>query len=213
MIVFFKIAVLYAHRTEFYSLITFTQNNFWHSNYDYQERLIVEDCAHTCAIFIVVLSFCAQGTCAGYMVTPILGKLFLSNVEGVHFNRFTKENISMKRYSSMTFFSFQLISGIWTAFRDLPTDLCNIFYTLFLCDNRTLQFVTYWVYVNVHKLMDSSLANIGKNQSERILPFNMWVDFPTGMSPYFEVFFSIQVLTSPIMYLNTINFNFREESK
>ncbi|XP_003704145.2 uncharacterized protein LOC100884115 [Megachile rotundata] len=37
------------------------------------------------------------------------------------------------------------------------------------------------------------VENIGKNESERILPFNLWIDFPTGMSPYFEVFFTIQV--------------------
>ncbi|XP_076629907.1 odorant receptor 13a-like [Colletes latitarsis] len=94
---------------KFFDLIRFTQTNFWHSNYDRQEKLIVDDCKRLCAIFIVVLSFCTQGTCAGYMVTPLL-------------------------------------------------------------------------------------ENIGKNESDRILPFNMWVDFPTGVSPYFEVLFIIQIL-------------------
>ncbi|XP_076678202.1 odorant receptor 13a-like [Andrena cerasifolii] len=109
MIVFFKIAVLYVHRMEFYDLVAFTEKNFWHSNYDIQEKLILDNCKRICAIFIVVLSFCAQGTCAGYMVTPLL-------------------------------------------------------------------------------------ANVGKNESERALPFNMWVDFPTAMSPYFETLFIIQIL-------------------
>ncbi|XP_076175222.1 uncharacterized protein LOC143150656 [Ptiloglossa arizonensis] len=109
MIVLFKIAILYIHKMEFFDLVLFTQKNFWHSDYDSQEKLILADCKKLCAIFIVVLSFCTQGTCAGYMATPLL-------------------------------------------------------------------------------------ANIGKNESERILPFNMWVDFPTGKSPYFEVLFIIQIL-------------------
>lgn len=75
MIVLFKIAILYIHKMEFFDLVLFTQKNFWHSDYDSQEKLILADCKKLCAIFIVVLSFCTQGTCAGYMATPLLGKL------------------------------------------------------------------------------------------------------------------------------------------
>ncbi|XP_076229584.1 odorant receptor 10-like [Nomia melanderi] len=109
MIVLFKICVLYINKIEFFHLVRYTQKNFWHSNYDFQEKLILADCKRICSVFIIVLSFCTQGTCAGYMVTPIL-------------------------------------------------------------------------------------TNIGKNESDRILPFNMWVDFPTGNSPYFEILFIIQIL-------------------
>ncbi|XP_076241044.1 odorant receptor 10-like [Calliopsis andreniformis] len=109
MIVFYKIIVLCIHKKQFYELVLFTEKNFWHSNYNVQEKLILTDCRRICGIFIIVLSFCAQGTCAGYMVTPLL-------------------------------------------------------------------------------------ANIGRNESDRILPFNMWVNFPTGLSPYFEILFTIQVL-------------------
>ncbi|CAK9796325.1 Odorant receptor 13a [Anthophora plagiata] len=108
-IVFFKITVLYTHRVEFFSLVRFTQEKFWHFNYNTQEKLILSECKRICTIFIVALSFCTQGTCAGYVVTPIL-------------------------------------------------------------------------------------ENVGRNQSERILPFNMWIDFPTGSSPYYEVLFIIQTL-------------------
>ncbi|KOC59500.1 Putative odorant receptor 30a [Habropoda laboriosa] len=108
-IVFFKILVLYKHRIEFYGLIRFTQEKFWHFDYNSREKLILSECKKICTVFIVAFSFCTQGTCAGYVVTPIL-------------------------------------------------------------------------------------ANVGKNQSERMLPFNMWVDFPTGLSPYYEVLFIIQTL-------------------
>ncbi|XP_076241047.1 odorant receptor 10-like [Calliopsis andreniformis] len=38
------------------------------------------------------------------------------------------------------------------------------------------------------------VANIGRNESDRILPFNMWLDLPLSMSPYFEITFILQVL-------------------
>ncbi|XP_076678494.1 odorant receptor 13a-like [Andrena cerasifolii] len=38
------------------------------------------------------------------------------------------------------------------------------------------------------------LANIGKNESDRILPFNMWLNLPLSMTPYFEITFALQVL-------------------
>ncbi|XP_033176382.1 uncharacterized protein LOC112212658 [Bombus impatiens] len=83
--------------------------NFWRPYYDPQEILIVADCKRICNIFIILMIFCTQGTCAGYMVTPLI-------------------------------------------------------------------------------------ANIGRNESDRILPFNLWVDFPVGTSPYFEILFTIQIL-------------------
>ncbi|XP_076229596.1 odorant receptor 22c-like isoform X2 [Nomia melanderi] len=112
MIVLYKIGVLYTHRLEFFDLVRYTQSNFWHSNYSQQEKVILAECKRLCGVFIVVISFCCQGTCAGYLVTPLL-------------------------------------------------------------------------------------ANIGKNESDRILPFNMWVDFPTGTSPYYEVLFVIQADIPP----------------
>ncbi|XP_076382756.1 odorant receptor 49b-like [Megalopta genalis] len=109
MIVLFKIAVLYVNRSEFFELVRYTQQNFWHSNYDFEESMILDNCRRVSGIFIIVLSFCTQGTCAGYMVTPLI-------------------------------------------------------------------------------------ENIGRNETDRILPFNMWVSYPTGKSPYFEALFTIQIL-------------------
>lgn len=36
-------------------------------------------------------------------------------------------------------------------------------------------------------------ANIGKNKSDRVLPFKMWVDLPLSVTPYYEIMFVIQV--------------------
>ncbi|KAK9293404.1 hypothetical protein QLX08_011640 [Tetragonisca angustula] len=38
-------------------------------------------------------------------------------------------------------------------------------------------------------------ANYGKNKSERILPFQMWLDIPMSMTPYYEILFTIQVVS------------------
>ncbi|XP_035728386.1 odorant receptor 13a-like [Vespa mandarinia] len=39
------------------------------------------------------------------------------------------------------------------------------------------------------------IENIGKNETDRILPFTMWIDFPFSTSPYFEIMFVIQILS------------------
>lgn len=73
MIVVLKVGVLYAHKMEFFDLVTFTRNNFWRSYPDPEEELILAECKRICTIFVVVISFCVQGTCTGYMITPIIG--------------------------------------------------------------------------------------------------------------------------------------------
>lgn len=136
MIVVLKVSVLYAHKMQFFELVTFTQKNFWRPYRDPEEKLILAECKRICIIFVVVISFCAQGTCTGYMITPIIG---IFN-EILTFKKKKKKNYN--------------ISLIFQ-------------------------------------------ANIGKNESNRELPFNLWVDFPVGLSPYFEILFVIQVRIHP----------------
>ncbi|XP_076678238.1 odorant receptor 10-like [Andrena cerasifolii] len=38
------------------------------------------------------------------------------------------------------------------------------------------------------------VANIGRNASDRILPFRMWMDLPLTVTPYFEIMSVIQIL-------------------
>ncbi|XP_076632184.1 uncharacterized protein LOC143347142 [Colletes latitarsis] len=44
-------------------------------------------------------------------------------------------------------------------------------------------------------IMAPIIANVGKNESDRILPFNMWVDLPVAITPYYEIAFVVQVIT------------------
>lgn len=37
------------------------------------------------------------------------------------------------------------------------------------------------------------LVNNGKNESDRIHPFNMWFDRSLSLSPYYEIIYTIQV--------------------
>ncbi|XP_031773984.1 putative odorant receptor 92a isoform X2 [Apis florea] len=62
------------------------------------------------------------------------------------------------------------------------------------------KFCKLWIIV-VSMISQSSLAfyiitpiyeNIGKNKSDRILPFKMWVDLPLSATPYYEIMFVIQ---------------------
>ncbi|CAL7937525.1 unnamed protein product [Xylocopa violacea] len=38
------------------------------------------------------------------------------------------------------------------------------------------------------------ISNIGKNETERALIFNMWLDLPLSTTPYFEIMYTIQAL-------------------
>ncbi|XP_078032775.1 uncharacterized protein LOC144467733 [Augochlora pura] len=38
------------------------------------------------------------------------------------------------------------------------------------------------------------IENIGKNETQKILPFNMWLDYPVGRSPCYETLFTMQML-------------------
>ncbi|XP_017766921.1 PREDICTED: odorant receptor 49b-like [Eufriesea mexicana] len=109
MIVVLKVSVLFAHKTEFFKLITFTQENFWRPSYDPHEQLILSNCKRFCTIIIVFINICVQGTCAGYMVTPIM-------------------------------------------------------------------------------------VNKERNETDRQLPFNLWLDFPVSLSPYFEILFALEII-------------------
>ncbi|XP_017881630.1 odorant receptor 49b-like isoform X1 [Ceratina calcarata] len=64
------------------------------------------------------------------------------------------------------------------------------------------KFCKLWL-VTVSFLTQASLAgyaitpivlNIGKNESDRVLPFNMWLDLPLSLSPYYELVFIFQML-------------------
>ncbi|XP_061939166.1 odorant receptor 13a-like isoform X1 [Apis cerana] len=44
-------------------------------------------------------------------------------------------------------------------------------------------------------LMTPFTARIGNNESERVLPFNMWLNLPLSQTPYYELSFLVQIIT------------------
>ncbi|XP_076650264.1 uncharacterized protein LOC143357629 [Halictus rubicundus] len=66
------------------------------------------------------------------------------------------------------------------------TSLCTIFIGL----------LTLFAHLTAFSYAVSPLmANIGKNESNRVLPFKLWIDLPVTMTPYYEIAFTLEVLS------------------
>lgn len=66
------------------------------------------------------------------------------------------------------------------------------------------------IIINLNKknnLLMYFLVNNGKNESDRIHPFNMWFDRSLSLSPYYEIIYIIQVLNKSFSCQKFIIFN------
>ncbi|XP_076481185.1 odorant receptor 13a-like [Bombus vancouverensis nearcticus] len=108
VLVLLKTFVIFIHNDELLYLINYAKTNFWHSNYDSHEQMIINTSKRICTFLVCSFAFFAQGTVVSFILRPIL-------------------------------------------------------------------------------------VNYGKNESDRIHPFNMWFDDSLMLSPYFEIVFVIQV--------------------
>lgn len=77
IMVLLKLFVLFVHRKEFIDLLVYTHEHFWHTNYTYNELLLVEKCKRICMLCITLINVCAQGTIVSYVLTPIVGEFLL----------------------------------------------------------------------------------------------------------------------------------------
>ncbi|XP_050594280.1 odorant receptor 13a-like [Bombus affinis] len=62
--------------------------------------------------------------------------------------------------------------------------------TFFICFFTLFTLATVASYI-----INPLVANIGRNESDRVLPFNMWIDLPLTVTPYYEIIFVLQVLS------------------
>nr|XP_012152696.1 PREDICTED: odorant receptor Or2-like [Megachile rotundata] len=101
----------------------------------------------------------------------------------------------------LTFFYLKII-GFWFArsrlqlwFRHLMviyTFIMNMF-TMWL---QCMGIYHFWGdFTMCTYILVNVSVNIGKNESERVLLFHMWLDLPVSMSPYFEIMYVLQVLS------------------
>ncbi|XP_078043866.1 uncharacterized protein LOC144473657 [Augochlora pura] len=65
-----KIAALYLHKKQFKELLVYLQDNFWHTNYDTNEKTFLNQCKAQCIFFICSFNFFAQGTAVCYLIEP-----------------------------------------------------------------------------------------------------------------------------------------------
>lgn len=71
--VLLKLSVVFIHKKEFIELLVYTHKNFWHTNYSYNELLLLQNCRKISIVCISLINVCAQGTVFGYVLTPIVG--------------------------------------------------------------------------------------------------------------------------------------------
>ncbi|XP_043600909.1 odorant receptor 13a-like [Bombus pyrosoma] len=70
-------------------------------------------------------------------------------------------------------------------------DNCKKTCTFFVCSVTVMGTCAILAY-----LTTPLIANIGKNKSERAFPFNMWMNLPLSVSPYYEMIFIVQTIST-----------------
>ncbi|XP_003494119.1 odorant receptor 4-like [Bombus impatiens] len=67
---------------------------------------------------------------------------------------------------------------------------CRKTCTFFVCSVSAIGICAMLAYLST-----PLITNAGKNKSERILPFNVWLNLPVSISPYYEIGFLIQTIS------------------
>ncbi|XP_076301381.1 odorant receptor 10-like [Lasioglossum baleicum] len=68
----FKLVVLFVYKKDFLSLVVHLQRQFLESQYDTNEKTILDACKSTCAIFIGSFTFFTHVTLIGYILGPLI---------------------------------------------------------------------------------------------------------------------------------------------
>lgn len=76
VLVLLKFLVSLTYKKELIGLIQYAKTNFWHSNYDSYEQMIVDRCKHSCTTHVCIFTCLVQGTVFSYLVEPIKGETF-----------------------------------------------------------------------------------------------------------------------------------------
>ncbi|CAL7937534.1 unnamed protein product [Xylocopa violacea] len=261
----FKLSMLTVRRKEFIYVIHYAQQNFWHLNYNHDEKVYFADCVKLCKLWVVAMYLMTQGVLAGYVITPLSVNIGKNKSDRVlPFNMWLDLPLSVTPYYELMFvFEIMCVYQIGAAyvctecfvcllnmhticqFRMLQLRLMNLcsvvdkeldsidhanaYYTalkkcirdhqslLEFCDKLNVVYTlpilghmivfsilmcfdTYEIFLVVEYTLQLIVnrilvfANMGKNKSDRVLPFNMWLDVPLSMTPYYEMTFTLQIL-------------------
>nr|AXM05142.1 odorant receptor [Campoletis chlorideae] len=67
------------------------------------------------------------------------------------------------------------------------------------CELRCVYFVETFTFFALSTVCTYTaypiIENVGKNETDRIHPFTIWLNFPTSSTPYFELIFVIEILS------------------
>lgn len=165
---FIKILVLLAHKEDFFRLILYLQRKFLHADYDSYERQIVIGFKRKCTFFIYFFTLFTLATVVSYIVNPLIGKS--RSVKIWH-------NLQILELNSVITFFF----------------CTNVNFYCF-CHGKLLKIITL-LNIYLKTSYSNVSANIGRNESDRVFPFNMWIDLPLTTTPYYEIIFVLQVLS------------------
>ncbi|XP_046143136.1 odorant receptor 13a-like [Osmia bicornis bicornis] len=94
-----------------------------------------------------------------------------------------------KFFHLITYFERNFLHANYDKYEASVLASCKRQCTFFICIFIFFTEITVMSYIGT-----PIIANIGKNESERELPFDMWVDLPVTMTPYFEIFFTVEAL-------------------
>nr|XP_034179569.1 odorant receptor 13a-like [Osmia lignaria] len=94
-----------------------------------------------------------------------------------------------KFFNLITYFERNFLHANYDKYEASVLASCKRQCTFFICIFIFFTEITVMSYIGT-----PIIANIGKNESERELPFNMWVNLPVTMTPYFEIFFTVEAL-------------------
>ncbi|XP_043512091.1 odorant receptor 13a-like [Frieseomelitta varia] len=72
ILVLTKIFVLLIYYDELHDVIHYAKRNFWHTDYDSYEQMIMDRCKRTCITFVCIFSFFAEGTVTTYIIRPLM---------------------------------------------------------------------------------------------------------------------------------------------
>ncbi|XP_076382694.1 odorant receptor 13a-like isoform X2 [Megalopta genalis] len=72
LIVLCKACVLHIKKKQFTELLAYSENHFWHTNYDACETVFLEECKKLCTAIICLFNFLAQSTSFSYIIEPIV---------------------------------------------------------------------------------------------------------------------------------------------
>ncbi|XP_053997333.1 uncharacterized protein LOC128886432 isoform X1 [Hylaeus anthracinus] len=70
-----KLLIVLAHKKDFFELIRYMQEKFFHGTYDIQEKTLMNSCKSVCAFYICTFTWCAHSTVFSYVVSPIIANI------------------------------------------------------------------------------------------------------------------------------------------